>query len=82
MGVSETSFYDYARDAAAGVAAQPHGNTGKKKPRSHTIIATAALRVILNKNADHMPHMSQILPSGETTVAKILPANFKWNVLP
>lgn len=78
MGVSETSFYDYARDAAAGVAAQPHGNTGRRKPRSHTVVATAALRVILNKNADHMPHKSRLLPSGETTIAKILPANFKW----
>ena len=78
MGVSETSFYVYAKDDGAGVAAQPHGNSGKRKPRSHTIVATAALRVILNRNADHMPHKSRILPSGETTVAKVLPANFKW----
>ena len=78
MGVSETSFYKHANDAAAGVAAQPHGNSGKRKPRGHTIVATAALRVILNRNADHMPHLSRVLPSGETTVAKILPANFKW----
>ena len=78
MGVSETSFYDYTRDATAGVAAQPHGNTGKRKPRSHTVVATAALRVILNKNADHLPHKSRLLPSRETTVVKILLANFKW----
>ena len=41
MGVSETFFYGYAKDVAAGVAAQPHGNTGKRKPRSHIVIATA-----------------------------------------
>ena len=78
MGVSESSFYEHARDAAAGVAAQPHGNSGKRKPRSHTVVATAALRVILNRNADHMPHKSRVLPTGVTTVAKVLPANFKW----
>jgi hypothetical protein len=78
MGVSETSFYLYARDAVAGVAAQPHGNTGLKKPRHHTVVATAALRVILNRNADHMPHKTRVLPSGEKAVAKVLPANFKW----
>ena len=77
MGVSETSFYLYARDAAAGVAAQPHGNTGLKKPRHHTVVATDALRVILNRNADHMPHKTRVLPSGEKAVAKVLPANFK-----
>lgn len=78
MGVSETSFYVHANAAVANVVAQPHGNCGKKKPRSHTIVATAALRVILNRNVDHMPHKSRLLPSGDTTVAKILPANFKW----
>ena len=49
MGVSETSFYEYAKDAAAGAAAQPHGNTEKRKPRSHIVVATAALRVILTR---------------------------------
>jgi hypothetical protein len=78
MGVSETSFYLYTRDAAAGVAAQPHGNTGLKKPRHHTVVATAALRVIFNRNADHMPYKTRVLPSGEKAVAKVLPANFKW----
>ena len=78
MGVSGTSFYVYAKDASVGVVAQPHGSTGKRKPRSHTIVATAALRIILNRNADYMPHKSRVLPSGETTFAKVLPANFKW----
>jgi hypothetical protein len=78
MGVGETTFYRFKKEALAGVAAQYHRNTGKKKPRSHTVVATAALGVILNRNADHMPHKSCVLPSGEKTVAKILPANFKW----
>ena len=80
MGVNETSFYGHAKDAAARVAAQPHGNSGKRKPRSHTIVATAALRVILNRNADHMPYKSRVLPTGVATVAKVLPANFKWKI--
>jgi len=78
MGVSESSFYEYARHAASGNVAQPHGNSGKRKPRYNTVVATATLRVILNQNADHMPHKSCVLPSGEVTVAKVLPASFKW----
>ena len=78
MGVSETSFYKHAKDARVGIAAHPNGNSSKRKLRGHTIVAIAALCVILNRNADHMPHMSRVLSSGETTVAKILPANFKW----
>ena len=78
MRVSETSFYKHAKDARAGLAAHLHGNSGKRKPRGHTIVAIAALRVILHRNADHMPHMSRVLSSGETAVAKILSANLKW----
>ena len=43
MGMSETSFYEYGKDTAAGVFAQPYSNTRKMKLRSHTVVAPAAL---------------------------------------
>ena len=78
MGVSSTTFYRNAKSAAAGHAAQNHGNTGLRKPRSHTVVATATLGAILDRHADHMPHKTRVLPSGEKVVAKVLPSNFKW----
>ena len=77
-GVSLSTFYRKAQDAAAGYAAQHHGNTGLRKPRSHTVVATASLGAILDRHADHMPHKSRVLPSGEKVVAKVLPASWKW----
>ena len=76
MGVSSTTFYRNAKFAATGHAAQNHGNTRLGKPRSHTVVAT--LRAILDRHADHMPHKTRVLPSGEKVVAKVLPSNFKW----
>lgn len=78
MGVSSSTFYRNAKYAAEGYAAQPHGNTGLRKPRSHTVVATATLGAILDRHADQMPHKSYILPSGEKVISKVLPANFKW----
>ena len=43
MGVSSTTFYRNAKSAAAGHVGQNHRNTGLRKPRSHTIVATATL---------------------------------------
>ena len=40
--------------------------------------ATATLRCILDKSADHMPHRSHVLSSGEKVVTKVLPATWKW----
>ena len=78
MGVSSSTFYRNATNAAAGHEAQFHGNTGLRKTRSHTIVASAVLGAILDRHADHMPHKSRNLPSGEKVVAKVLPASFKW----
>ena len=78
MGVSSTTFYRNAKSATASHAAQNHGNTGLRKPRSHTVVATAMLGAILDRHADHMPHKTRVLPSGEKVVAKVLPSNFKW----
>ena len=60
------------------MVAQLHGNSGLQKPRAHTVQATATLRCILEKSADHMPHRSHVLSFGEKVVTKILPATWKW----
>ena len=78
MGVSSTTFYRNAKFAAVGHVAQNHGNTSLRKPRSHTVVATATLGAILDRHVDHMPHKTRVLPSGEKVVAKVLPSNFKW----
>ena len=77
MGVSLTTFYRNAKFAAAGHAAQNHGNTGLRKPRSHTVVATATLGAILDRHADHMPLKTRVLLFGEKVDAKVLPSNFK-----
>ena len=78
MGVSLTTFYHNTKFAAADHAAQNHRNTGLRKPRSHTVVATATLGAILDKHADHMPHKTRVLLFEEKVVAKVLPSNFKW----
>ena len=78
MGVNSSTFYRNAKFAAAKHAAQNHDNTGLRKPRSHTVVATATFGAILDRHADHMLHKNRVLPSREKVVAKVLPANFKW----
>jgi hypothetical protein len=78
IGVPETTFYRYAGYAADGRPAQKHGNSGLLKPREHSMQATATLRCILHRLADHMPHRTRTLPSGEKVVSKVLPATWKW----
>jgi hypothetical protein len=55
-GVSESTFHRFQGFAAIGEQAQPHGNLGKLKPQKHTLQATATLKAVLEKQADHMPH--------------------------
>ena len=77
-GVPEATFYRYQTYAVQGRQAHPHGNSGIRKPRNHTVQATATLRCILEKSADHMPHRTRTLKSGEKVVSMILPATFQW----
>ena len=78
MGVSKTTFYRYADLAKAGTRAGAHGNLGTTKPRQGTLQATATLRCLLDKAADHMPHKSKALMSGERVVSMSLPSSWKW----
>ena len=77
-GVPVATFYRYQRYARANRDATQHGNTGTRKPRKHTQQATATLKCILEKEADHMPHRTRTTKSGEKVVSMILPATFQW----
>ena len=78
MDVPESTFFRYAKHASENMVAQMHGNTGLRKPRPHTVQATATLRCIVDKSADHMPHRSRVLTCGKKVVTKVLPATWKW----
>jgi hypothetical protein len=78
MGVSRTTFFQYAEAATSGDRARHNGNYGSKKPREHTVQAIATLRCLLEKSADHMLHRSTTLANGESVVMKTLPSSFKW----
>jgi hypothetical protein len=78
MGVSRVTFFRYTEAAASGDMARHHRNFGSKKPREHTMQAIAILRCMLERSADHMPHRSTTLPTGESVVTKTLPSSFKW----
>lgn len=77
-GVSEATFHRFQKYVAEGIQAHPHGNSSLLKPRKHTSQATATLRCILENSADHMPHRTKTLKSGEKVVSMILPATWKW----
>ena len=78
MDVPESTFFQYAKHASENMVAQMHGNMGLRKPRPHTVQATATLRCIVDKSADHMPHRSRVLTCGKKVVTKVLPATWKW----
>ena len=78
-GISKVSFYRYKEKAKAGLRAEPHGNLGSKKPRLHTLQATANLSMLLENNADRMPHKTKTLDLGEKVVSMCLPPSFCWN---
>ena len=78
-GVSKAIFYRYKEKMKASIRAEPHRNLGTKKPRLHTVQATATLRMLLENNADKMPHKTKTLHSGEKVVSMCLPSSFPWN---
>jgi len=78
MGVSRAIFYRYKSDSKDEVRARPHGNTGIKKPPSHTLQATTTLQDILDDAADQSPNKTTMLGTGEKVVSKHLPSSFQW----
>ena len=77
-GVPESTFYRYQTYMNNGREALDHGNKGLLKPRKHTQQAAASLKCILEKQADHMPHRTRTLKTGEKVVSMCLPATFQW----
>lgn len=78
-GISKATFYRYKQQSKHGKQAESHGNVGSKKPRTHTVQATATLRVLIASEADQMPHKSRTLESGEKVPAMVLPSAFRWS---
>ena len=60
-GISKATFYRYKEMAKSGQQADGHGNLGSKKPRAQTLQATATLRMLIENDADKMPHKSRTL---------------------
>ena len=77
-GVPQATFYRYQAYARANWEASKHGKTGLAKPRKHTQQATAMLKCILEKEADHMPHRTRTTKSREKVVSMIPLASFQW----
>jgi hypothetical protein len=78
MGVSRATYYRWKVNANNGLCAKHHGNTGTVKLQSHTLQATATLRLMLEQTADHMPHRTTTIETGEKVVSKCLPSSWWW----
>jgi hypothetical protein len=65
-------------NANNGLRANHQGNAGTVKPRSHTLQATATLRLMLEQTVDHMHHCTRTLETGEKIVSKCLPSSWRW----
>ena len=78
-GIARATYYRYKEKAVAGKQAEVHGNVGSKKPRMHTLQATATLRLLIQSDADRMPHKTRTLESGEKVPSMVLPSTFRWS---
>ena len=78
-GIAKATYYRYKEKARAGKQADVHGNVGSKKPRMHTLQATATLRTLIESDADKMPHKTRTLESGEKVSSMVLPSAFRWS---
>lgn len=74
--ISQATYYKYKEMATLGKQAEGHGNLGSKKPRMHTMQATATLRVMIGDDADRMPNRTRTLNSGEKVPAMVLLSAF------
>jgi hypothetical protein len=77
-GIHKSTFYRYKEQTKNDKQPEHHGNVGLKKPRTHTVQATATLRLLLDNSADQMPHKSRTLQSGEKVPSMVLPSAFRW----
>jgi hypothetical protein len=81
MGVSRATYYRWKVNTNNGTRTDHHGNVGTVKPRAHTLQATVTLHLMLEQSADHMPHKTRTLESGEKVLSKCLPSSWRWKDL-
>lgn len=77
-GVAESTFYAYRKMAQSGVRPQEHKAKGVSRVTNSTKQAVEMMRLLLEQQADSMPHRSRTLPTGEKVVEKVLPTGTKW----
>ena len=75
--ISRATYYRYKEMTTLGKQAEGHGNLGSKKPRMHTMQATATLRVMIGDDADRMPNKTRTLNLGERVLAMVFPSAFR-----
>jgi hypothetical protein len=78
MEVSRATYYRWKVNANNGLHVEHYGNAGTGKPRSHSLQAAATLRLMLEQTADHMPHRTTTIETGEKVVSKCLPSSWWW----
>ena len=76
--ISRATYYRYKEMAMLGKQVEDHGNLGSKKPRKHTMQATATLRVMIEDDADRMPNKTRTLNLRERVPAMVLQSAFPW----
>jgi hypothetical protein len=78
MGVLRATYYRWKVNASSGMRADQHGNVGTTKPRFHMLQAMETLCQMLEQSADHMPHKTTTLETGEKVVSKCLSSSWSW----
>lgn len=77
-GISRATYHRDAILAKDGIRDVEHGNVGLKKPRASTIQGCATLQILIERQADIMPHRSRTLDTGERVVEQVLPSGVTW----
>ena len=60
------------------MCADQHSNVGTTKLRIHTLQAMAIQCLMLEQSANHMPHKTTTLETGEKVVSKCLLSSWHW----
>jgi hypothetical protein len=76
MGIFRATNYHWKENASNRLHVDLHKNLGTKKPRTHTLQATAALYLMLEQSNDPMPHKTRTLESREKVVFSCCPSSW------
>jgi hypothetical protein len=78
MGVSRATYYCWKVNTNNGMRADQHGNVEMTISQTHTLQATATLRLMLEQSGDYMPYKTRTLDTGEKVVSKCLISSWRW----